>query len=189
MGLQISEFLHFHSTDLSRFTGGFATRALWRKFSNSFARAMRVDRSRGSCQRILRILSPWYRSNCISTQNRPRLCLPTQARISLSPIRVPVAGWWRVIIPVGSPRYPMRMWVRPPCDLSVPGEHNTWKGPGRKRRVAMGVSKKHLGLFVRTLTSAYRIKFKITRMQRIGRRFSRHWCEQIWQVRRNVEIS
>lgn len=26
--LQISEFLHFRSTDLSRFTGGFATRAL-----------------------------------------------------------------------------------------------------------------------------------------------------------------
>lgn len=40
------------------------------------------------------------------------------------------------------PRYPMRMWVRPPCDLSVPGEHNTGKGRGRKRRVeCAGVSK------------------------------------------------
>lgn len=109
-----------------------------------------VDRPQGSCRRILRILPPWYRSNCISTQNRPRLCLPTQARIS-SPIRVPVAGWWRVIIPVGSPRYPMRMWVRPSCDLSVPGKHNTGKGPGRKRRVATGVSKKHSGLTARSV--------------------------------------
>ncbi|KAL0126176.1 hypothetical protein PUN28_004951 [Cardiocondyla obscurior] len=38
------------------------------------------------------------------------------------------------------------MWVRPPCDLSVPGEYNPGKGPGRKRRVATGVSKKHSGV-------------------------------------------
>lgn len=58
------------------------------RFSSPSARTAALeDPAEGSS----RILSPWYRSNCISTQNRPRLRLPTQARISSSPIRVPVA--------------------------------------------------------------------------------------------------
>lgn len=142
--LRISRFLHFRPTDLSRFTGGFVTRTPWGNFSGTPARAtQRVSRTLGSRHgRTRRVLPPWYRLLRISPLNHSRLRSPMREpgfrRLPSSCLLLDDGGSSSLSAPHD---IPMRMWVRPPCDLSMPGEHNTGEGRGRKRRVATGVSK------------------------------------------------
>jgi len=106
------------------------------------ARSRRTnERARGEPRRrILRVLPPWYLRLRISPLNRPRrLCLRASpdSVVSQSSRLLPDDGGSSSLS--GSPRYPMRMWVRPLCDLSVPGEHNAGgEGRGRKRRIERG---------------------------------------------------
>lgn len=106
--LWISQFLHFRLTDLSRFTGGFVTRTPWGNFSGSPARATQCASTLGSPSTkdpprpAALVSTPTY----IPSKSFAASLAYARARISSSPILVPVARWWRVIIPVDSPRYP-----------------------------------------------------------------------------------
>lgn len=90
--------------------------------------------------------SPFIRARGFRRRRRRYLSFPRSVR--------------RVVIhrAVASPREcPMRMWVRPSCDLSVLGEHNTGEGRGRKRNDALehprpGVLSKIIGKHTRRVS-------------------------------------
>jgi len=105
-------------------------------------RASTASTARIPARRTRHVLSPWYRLLRISPLIRSRLRSPTREpgfrRLPSSCLLLDDGGSSSLSAPHD---IPMRMWVRPSCDLSVPGEHNTGEGRGRKRRVATGVSK------------------------------------------------